>query len=928
MNYPPHLNLTRPDAADKWERESPQRWMKQEQEGRSSLVSSNTATRPLSPRTTRQGEIKIEAKQQIRKRPQGVPGTNVHSAYAGISVHNALLNLGPPPPNAKVGSKHLPWLRLTDWEMMNLRQRMKKNAKWRPSDEMIKKELSELGRGPRGYAKAKEEATIRGVEFLDEDSVENQGLHRKTLLSDKPFLGPNRGMILNQAKKRRREAQVLPPEVTTLEGSVQAHAAKQQRLRASDAATNGRKTMGGPKPDRAYDRIYRVSAGKANNEGVESKQKPTMVTHDLPSIEAIQPLMGHEEERKRMGLKSDDFKRVVRSGYGADLFKAGRATNSGSNVPQPVPAELGPNNSDPLMKPPLAGKPRPALTAHANTVVPIDLTDMSFTDSDASSATSSEGYEMSAPPTSLDESPSSESSAESSLGDVSLQPPKTHSSDKPPIFYDLSLDLCSEMGTGADTGVFPGGDQSLAASPAISTDNVLPGKLGSIGTSSARKRDKDHAYGLAPKDDTRAILVEPAITNTVTHGPMSSRTPLDRQAREIVFAAVTRAIELGGPSMREQSDEKSLPNPTSAVVPPTTQLGNACGSIVTRAAIPRLHHPSEDEALSNLTPAGNENVYATTSTIIKPEATTVGSSTKPETNTYQVSEPVVSTPTLLRGPSSACTYERYERLKLKQAVDTAVARSEELGEPSFGHSLGDLYEQSLRDPTIADLLVAVLLRKPLLAQAAEFSNRIAATNRNLVSQVHQNASVSSVLSSPSISTAAPVLPVRTTSVLSNNRSPSIAESANPRTRMKPPTASLTTSSRGVAGSTIAAGPECPPVTSRNSNILSTSTATSIPPSTTSSNPSDGQSSVPNKLTNPPTPVMPPPPFQPRVSIGVPGGSGVMVWNRARRRARIAARESGSVVATQQDDCAGKNSVINSNERHQRLRDFVVNGKIT
>lgn len=136
MKSTPHTHPSRPDAADKGKRESCQGWMKQEQEQRSIQASSNTVTRLPSPKTTQEGGLNIEAKQQSRKRPQGAPGTNAHSASAGISVHNALLNLGPPPPDARVRSKHLPWLRLTDQEMMSLRKRMKKNAKWRPSDEM------------------------------------------------------------------------------------------------------------------------------------------------------------------------------------------------------------------------------------------------------------------------------------------------------------------------------------------------------------------------------------------------------------------------------------------------------------------------------------------------------------------------------------------------------------------------------------------------------------------------------------------------------------------------------------------------------------------------------------------------------------------------------------------------------------------------
>ena len=149
-------------------------------------------------------------------RPPRVPGqigTNVHSSVAGISTSNALSLLTPPPPDPKPGSKHAPWMRLTEWEMAKLRKRMKKNAIWTPSETMIRRELNIADRGPENYRKAMKLANERGEEFLDEDDIAHAEPGRPLLPGeisvDKLGLGEsaleNRGMKLNEAKKQKRE---------------------------------------------------------------------------------------------------------------------------------------------------------------------------------------------------------------------------------------------------------------------------------------------------------------------------------------------------------------------------------------------------------------------------------------------------------------------------------------------------------------------------------------------------------------------------------------------------------------------------------------------------------------------------------------------------------------------------------------------------
>lgn len=90
-----------------------------------------------------------------RSRSAGLPGTNVHSAVAGISTSNALLALVAPPENATKGSKWLPWKRITEYELAKLRKRMKKNAIWLPSSAMRNRELRLLGRGQQAMDDAK-----------------------------------------------------------------------------------------------------------------------------------------------------------------------------------------------------------------------------------------------------------------------------------------------------------------------------------------------------------------------------------------------------------------------------------------------------------------------------------------------------------------------------------------------------------------------------------------------------------------------------------------------------------------------------------------------------------------------------------------------------------------------------------------------------
>lgn len=82
---------------------------------------------------------------------------------------------------------------------------MKKNAIWKPSETMVAAELMDLGRGLSNYLEAKKKAEAEGTQIVDDADIEST---RPEL-----FINPctpggrpiNRGMVLNAAKKRKRE---------------------------------------------------------------------------------------------------------------------------------------------------------------------------------------------------------------------------------------------------------------------------------------------------------------------------------------------------------------------------------------------------------------------------------------------------------------------------------------------------------------------------------------------------------------------------------------------------------------------------------------------------------------------------------------------------------------------------------------------------
>ncbi|KAL8790306.1 MAG: hypothetical protein Q9213_000658 [Squamulea squamosa] len=181
-----------------------------------SRVGASSRVRPTAPVRIRPPKPPKQPKQKMPRAPRvpGMVGTNVHSAVAGISTSNALSLLSPPPADAKPGSEHAPWMRLTEYEMAKLRKRMKKNAIWSPSETMIRRELADAGRGPENYRSAKAKSEATGEPFVDDDNLASRtpgqplqpGEISADALAFEETLLSNRGMKLNEAKKIKREA--------------------------------------------------------------------------------------------------------------------------------------------------------------------------------------------------------------------------------------------------------------------------------------------------------------------------------------------------------------------------------------------------------------------------------------------------------------------------------------------------------------------------------------------------------------------------------------------------------------------------------------------------------------------------------------------------------------------------------------------------
>ena len=270
---------------------------------------------PLPMPTSRVGGSSRHKKKPVRLRPPKPPkvlkerpprpprqpgmGTNVHSQVAGISTSNALSLLPAPPADAKVGSEHAPWMRLTEYEMAKLRKRMKKNAIWTPSETMIRRELADAGRGPENYRHQRAEATEKGEEFVDVDNIA-EAVPGKPLAPGEisaDSLGAaesnlsNRGMKLNEAKKLKREAML----------AASAEEMKAAANRVADIGSNFKELFSKPtglllspattrivSKDKSWKKEKSDNRDKSKEEGSLSSKKRKR-EEELPNFETSKP---------------------------------------------------------------------------------------------------------------------------------------------------------------------------------------------------------------------------------------------------------------------------------------------------------------------------------------------------------------------------------------------------------------------------------------------------------------------------------------------------------------------------------------------------------------------------------------------------------------------------------------------------------------
>ncbi|KAF8418230.1 hypothetical protein EV426DRAFT_345290 [Tirmania nivea] len=115
----------------------------------------------------------------------------------------------PPPPLTENGEPvdplSLPWNRLMPHELARLRKRMKKNTQWTPSSTMILRELESLGRGI-----ANKDKFLHQIESGDYPHCTPEDGGIGSLATESNLMTTeNRGMKLNAAKRRLKEAQAL-----------------------------------------------------------------------------------------------------------------------------------------------------------------------------------------------------------------------------------------------------------------------------------------------------------------------------------------------------------------------------------------------------------------------------------------------------------------------------------------------------------------------------------------------------------------------------------------------------------------------------------------------------------------------------------------------------------------------------------------------
>ena len=145
-------------------------------------------------------------------------------------------------------------------------------------------------------------------------------------------------------------------------------------------------------------------------------------------------------------------------------------------------------------------------------------------------------------------------------------------------------------------------------------------------------------------------------------------------------------------------------------------------------------------------------------------------------NTRMNTAKTASMHTALHGPPSSRTIQG--RLMLREIVDSAVTRSDELGDPVLGNAVKELYKESLQNPTVADLLDAVLTQKPSPEQTADFQSRIRAARKKYRRSSNDHGSAPKIVAtSPTAKSARSSVPRHLD--LTNNSSKSPTTTSHP-----------------------------------------------------------------------------------------------------------------------------------------------------
>lgn len=273
----------------------------------SSVVpSEDTRAKTKTPKKLKQGKA--------RKVSQPAdPSANETATAIELSTSNALALLKPPPEDARIGSEHLPWLRLSEWEMTTLRKKMKKNNIWQPSEIMIHRELAVRGRGWDNYKAAKANAESSGADFVDCDDVTrkyatDQLAQKNDTAADiaarEDTKLSNRGMKLNEAKKLKRE------NIAREQAALAAAEAEMGRLGGVGSTF---KTLFPSSAERnPSDNAQHGPSGNsfnANDIASKDREKATKQTSKKRKFDETTTVSGATQTRDLLSTRNSDFKK-------------------------------------------------------------------------------------------------------------------------------------------------------------------------------------------------------------------------------------------------------------------------------------------------------------------------------------------------------------------------------------------------------------------------------------------------------------------------------------------------------------------------------------------------------------------------------------------------------------------------------------------